>query len=71
MHKKLFLVFIFWIPIFLLGQDICEPVYTVPKIMHVNNVGSDGSASGVRMVETSTGKSISVSVRACARWLVE
>ena len=60
MHKKLFSVFIFCIPIFLLAQDICEPVYTVPKIMHVNNVGSDGSASGVRMVETSTGKSISV-----------
>ena len=62
MHKKLLSVLTASMPIFLLGQDICEPVYTVPKIMHVNNVGSTGSADGVRMLDENNGRTVLVTV---------
>ena len=38
MPKKLFSVFISCVPFFIFAQDICEPIYTVPRLIFVNSV---------------------------------
>ena len=55
--KNLFTLGIAFLPFLSLAQDVCEPIFTVPKVMHVNSVGADGSQAGTEMIDASDGGS--------------
>ena len=55
--KNLFTLSIAFLPFLSLAQDVCEPIFTVPKVMHVNSVGADGSQAGTEMIDASDGGS--------------
>ena len=48
-NKAKFFKISFLVPFFIVGQEICEPIYTVPTLVHVNSVGANGSSSGGEM----------------------
>ena len=53
MPKKLFSVFISLVPFYMFAQDICEPVYTVPRLIMVNSVSAAVTTDGPDMENTS------------------
>ena len=52
MPKKLFSVFISLVPFYMFAQEICEPVYTVPRLMLVNSVSASVTTDGPDMENT-------------------
>ena len=57
-YLRTILALTFALPMLVFAQEICEPIYTVPKIMHVNSVGGGGSQVGGEMLDNGTGKTI-------------
>ena len=50
--KNLFSILLFSFPIVVVAQDICEPVYTVPRLMLVNSVSASVTTDGPDMENT-------------------
>ena len=57
-YRRTILALTFALPVLVFAQEICEPIYTVPKIMHVSSVGGQGSQVGAEMLDNGTGKTI-------------